>query len=125
MKIYRNTYIIYLHVHSPRGVVTEVIVLEPLAVDPKEVADSLLAALDADVMGGFSDKKSSPAKKNAPKSAVKSVPKAFRISYMQSVIQTLESLSLADTGKKYKTKAYLFTQGGVHLSVIRVKKVCM
>lgn len=88
----------------------EVLVLEPLTVDPKEVADAVLEALNADVMRGYADKKS-PIKKHALKTSVKSVPQDFRRSYMQSMIQKIESLTLADSEKKYKSKSYLFSQG--------------
>lgn len=107
--------ILCLRVHSPRGV-TEVIVMEPLTVDPKEVADTLLNALNFHVMGS-PNKYPVPIDKHASKSVIKSVPKDFRRSYMQSVIQTMENLTMEDSATKYKAKTYLFTHGRVPIYI--------
>ena len=94
----------------------EVVVMEPLTVHPKTIADAVMSGVDAHVMGKNQSAGSLP-------TSIKSLTNGFRHMYMKKSMQKIQYKLM----ENYTTRTYRFDNGGVPvcLSVFYVCMHCM
>ena len=92
----------------------EVVVMEPLTVHPKTIADAVMSGLHAHVMGKNQSAGSLP-------TSIKSLTNGFRHMYMKKSMQKIQHKLM----ENYTTRTYRFDNGGVPVCLSVFYVLCM